>query len=57
MKVHELIANLHDVNPDGEAEVKLQLRRRWGTRIAEIEDVALVSGGIVAVVEELDPEL
>ncbi len=30
MKVHELIANLHDIDPEGESEVRIYVCRRYG---------------------------
>jgi hypothetical protein len=39
MKVHELIANLHDVDPDGESEVMIYIHRRYGGTQAAVDDI------------------
>lgn len=58
MKVHELIANLHDVDPDGESDVKIFFHRRYGSNIAEIAEISRwTDDGPVMVGDAADPEL
>lgn len=56
MKAHELIANLRDVDPDGEAEVALTIHLRWGSRAGQIADIRMDPDGVVRIIEAADPE-
>lgn len=59
MKTHELIENLRDVDPDGEAEVFIYIHRRYGGHRApayEVRRFVKVEGKIY-VCDEQDPEL
>lgn len=58
MKVHELVANLHEVDPDGEAEVQIYIHRRWGGTGKPIADIRrFTEGGDVMITDARDPEL
>jgi hypothetical protein len=57
MKVHELIANLHDVDPDGESEVLIYMHRRYGGRLDPITNIRrFTEGGTVMISDAADPE-
>lgn len=58
MKVHELIANLHDVDPSGESDVLIYICRRFGGHQSEALHVRrFVPGGDVMITDERDDEL
>ncbi len=57
MKVHELIENLRDIDPDGESEVQIDIHLRWGSRHGLIGNVRRYSAGVVRIVEETDPNV
>jgi hypothetical protein len=57
MKIHELIANLHDIDPDGESEVLIYMHRRYGGRQEPIADIRrFTEGGAVMIMDAADPE-
>lgn len=57
MKVHELIANLHDVDPDGESEVQVYICRRYGGFQAVAMNVRrFTEGGDVMITDERDDD-
>lgn len=58
MKVHELIANLHEVDPEGESDVGIYICRRYGGHQSEAMVVRrFVPGGDVMIADERDDEL
>jgi hypothetical protein len=51
MKVHELIENLRDHDPDAEAEVWISIHRTYGEWIRPAYNVQLRSDGKVVVID------
>ncbi len=59
MKVHELIENLKDADPDGEAEVFIYIHRRYGGyQCAPYEVREFIPGdGKIYICDERDPNV